>query len=93
MHKTSLGRRIHEKKTATKSQTAQPAPPTLRQRRGFFSDHAEAKLDGVVAYLIRECGGNIRLKGIVHVIASSVSCSTGWYQPKNAIDLGTDSKS
>ena len=48
---------------------------------------AEEPTEGVIARLTRECGGNVHDKGIVNVTASSV---TGFYQPKNAVDLETD---
>ena len=50
-------------------------------------------LDGVIAYLTRECGGNVHDKGIVNVRASSIAYNN--YKdnhPKHAADLGTDSR-
>ena len=44
-------------------------------------------LEGIIAYLTRECGGNVHEKGIVNVTASSVF---GPYDQKNAVDLDTD---
>ena len=46
-------------------------------------------LEGVIAHLTRECGGNVHDKGIVNVAAGSVYDSS--CHPKNAVDLGTDS--
>ena len=43
------------------------------------------KLDGVIAYLTREFGGNVHDKGIVNVTASNVRRD----HPKEAVDLGT----
>ena len=54
------------------------------------------KLNGVIAHLTREFGGNVHDKGIVDVTASSV-IDDGYndddYHPKNAVDLGTLSES
>ena len=49
---------------------------------------APPKLDGIIAHLTRECGGNVHDKGVVNVMASSFNDS---FYPKNAADLGTDS--
>ena len=42
------------------------------------------KLDGIIAHLTRECGGNVHDLGIVNVTASSFQSG---YHPKNAVDL------
>ena len=44
-------------------------------------------LDGIIAHLTREFGGNVHDKGIVNVTASSV---LGSYEPKDAVDLEGD---
>ena len=54
----------------------------------FVYDESK-KLDGVIAYLTSEWGGNVHDKGIVNVTASSVHSDHS--QPKNAVDLTTDS--
>ena len=57
--------------------------------REFVYDESK-KLDGVIAHLARECRGNVHDKGIVNVTASSVCAISS--QPKNAVDLRTDSR-
>ena len=61
----------NEKKTATKSPAApsKPAPPAPGNRREFVYDSAKP-LKGVIAHLTRECGGNVRDKGIVNVLGT-----------------------
>ena len=57
--------------------------PTVRKFR-----YNEAKpLNGVIAHLTRECGGNVHEKGVVEVTASNF-----WFcaDAKYAVDLGTD---
>ena len=80
----------NEKKTATKSPAtpAKPAAPALGKRRHLFYNSSK-KLDGVIAHLTLECGGNVHDNKIVNVTASSVY--SGSYHPKNAVDLGTNS--
>ena len=46
-------------------------------------------LDGIIAHLTREFGGNVHDKNIVKVTASSAP--NNCCPPKNAVDLGTDS--
>ena len=48
-------------------------------------------LNGIIAQLTRECGGNVHKKGVVEVTASSVWPLSSNRQPENAVDLGTDS--
>ena len=62
------------------------AASLVKQGREFGYVHPG--LDGIVAHLTRECGGNVHDKGIVSVTASSVST----FPPKNAVDLGTGSE-
>ena len=45
-------------------------------------------LNGIIAHLTRECGGNVHEKGFVEVTASSFD---GGEDPKYAVDLGTNS--
>lgn len=47
------------------------------------------KLDGVIAHLTRECGGNAHKKRIVNVTVSSVYDNDSSNQLKNVVDLGT----
>ena len=51
-------------------------------------------LDGVIAYLTRECGGNVHDKGIVNVTASSLNphVNSSEYQLKNVVDMGTNTR-
>ena len=56
----------------------------------LFVYDSSKPLEGVIAHLTRECGGNVHNKGIVNVTASSVN-NDGSHQPKNAAYLGTDS--
>ena len=65
---------------------AEPAPPVLNKRREFVYNESE-KLDGVIAQLTRECGGNVHNKGIVNVTASSVANESN--HPKNATEFET----
>lgn len=51
---------------------------------------ASKPLDGIIAHLTRECGGNVHDKGVVAVTASSVYSND--CEPKNAADLGSDSE-
>ena len=46
-------------------------------------------LDGIIAYLTRECGGNVHEKEIVEVTASSVDSLD--VKPENVVDLTTSS--
>ena len=48
-------------------------------------------LDGIIAHLTRECGGNVHEKGVVKVTASSCLCGIGG-KPANAVDLNSDSE-
>ena len=57
----------------------------LKQTREFAYDNTK-KLDGVVAHLTRECGGNVHDEGIVNVTASSYT-----EYAKNVVDLGANS--
>ena len=46
-------------------------------------------LDGIIAHLSRECGGNVQDHGIVNITASSTNGAA--FDPKNVADLDTDS--
>lgn len=80
-----------EKRVATPSshKRANRSRPTtqMNPKRDIFV--VNPQLDGVIAALTRECGGNVHEKGIVNVTASSVNYD---YEPKHAVDLGTDSE-
>ena len=45
---------------------------------------------GIISHLTRECGGNVHVKGVVEVTASS--CFGEGWEAKNAVELGTDSR-
>ena len=45
--------------------------PLLKQRREFLYDESKP-LEGIIAHLTRECGGDVHRKGIVNITASSV---------------------
>ena len=54
-------------------------------------------LNGIIAGLTRECGGNVHKKGVVNVTASSVRSGRDYdeahgrgSEPENAVDFGTD---
>ena len=59
--------------------------------RAFVDDKAKL-LDGIIAQLTRECGGNVHDKGVVEVTASSYASSDPdkTYEPKNVAELGTE---
>ena len=61
---------------------------TRYQEGRRFGHHKAKPLSGIIAYLTRECGGNVHEKEIIKVTASSVY---GDCHPKNAVDLETDS--
>ena len=64
-------------------------PRKFMWRPGLLMFHAESdNLDGIIAYLTRECRGNVHEYGIVNVTASSYENS---WRPENAVDLNTDS--
>ena len=63
----------------------------LGKRREFVYDSSK-QLDGVIAHLTRECGGNVHDKGIVNVTASSGYENMSDWDPTNAADLGTNSE-
>jgi hypothetical protein len=54
-------------------------------------DEAIGPLDGIIAHLTRECGGNVDEHRLVRVAGSSVCCSDAEFAAKNAVDLGSDS--
>ena len=45
-------------------------------------------LDGIIAHLTRECGGNVHAKGVVKVTASGF---LGDHEPENTVDLKSHS--
>ena len=61
-----------------------PSPPVAGP--GEFVFNFLKPLDGIIAHLTRECGGNVHKNGVVEVTASSGS------QPEDVVDLGSDSE-
>ena len=51
-----------------------------------FVYDSSKQLEGIIAHLTKQCGGNVHDKGIVNATASSVN---GACEPKHAADLGT----
>jgi hypothetical protein len=65
---------------------------------GFWSkdvdvevDEAISPLDGIIAHLTRECGGNVAEHRLVRITRSSVRRDDAEFAAKNAADLGSDS--
>jgi hypothetical protein len=54
-------------------------------------DEAISPLDGIIADLTRECGGNIAEHRLVRIMRSSVRRDNAEFPAKNAADLGSDS--
>ena len=65
-----------------------PRGSTARQSE-FVCDPSKP-LDGIIAHLTRQCGGNVHDKRIVKVTASNFPDNS--VHPKNVVDLGTDSE-
>ena len=63
--------------------------PTGYPRMEFVYDGSKP-LDGIIAHLTRECGGNVHRKGIVEVTGRSVYRLAE--PPEHAVDLSTDSE-
>ena len=58
------------------------------QARSEFVYSGPRKLDGIIAHLTRQCGGNVHHRGVVKVLASSC---WGGLDPANAVDLWSNS--
>ena len=74
--------------------TVQPGdedPRVTNSRGKLFACHSPSAFDGIIAYLTKNCGGNVHDKGAVEITASSVWDNTSTFHPKNAADLGTGS--
>ena len=75
--------------TKAPEQLFQEVPRTVTEEvRSEFVCSKEKPLDGIIAHLTRECGGNVHEKGAIEVIASSVHNS---YKAKSVVDLGSRS--
>ena len=79
------GRLIIENKLKNKNPRVS-TPPGIE-----FPYNSSKPLEGVIAHLTRQYGGNVHDKGIVNVTASSVNGNSSSYLQKHAVDLGTDS--
>ena len=84
----SLGDRIaHVEKEA--SETKRALVDEIQDERLPLLLIPDDPLDGAIAHLTRECGGNVHKKGVVEVTASG--CCWGPHNElKNAVELGTN---
>ena len=73
---------------APQVEAAAPVSKTTTPGRNEFVYNSSKPLDGIIAHLTRECGGNVHKKGIVKVTASS--CDGGYGKPEHAVDLTSD---
>ena len=55
---------------------------------GEFVYDSARPLDGIIAHLTRECGGNVHKKGVVEVTASGFEIITS--RPRNVVDFTSD---
>lgn len=55
-----------------------------------FSCTPTKPLDGIIAYLTKNCGGNVHERGIVNITASGFDGDA--YEPKNVADLSEDTR-
>ena len=69
---------------STEPPKEEPAPDP---RKEFVYDESR-QLDGVIAYLTRQCGGNVHHHEIVNVTASSVYGNNASYNQSNVVDFG-----
>ena len=78
--------RLNETKAL--EQQSQEAPRTVMEevRSEFVCDESKP-LDGIIAHLTRECGGNVHKKGAIEITTSSVYSN---YKTESVVDLGTD---
>ena len=65
-----------------------PQSSATRELRKIEIPYEGQSLNGIIAYLTRQCGGNVHEKGAVTVTASNKG---GDAEPKDIVDLGTDS--
>ena len=78
-----------ETESMTNSRTIRVTPST--KQKGEFVCDASNLLEGIIAHLTRECGGNVHDKGIVNITASSVcqsACRS--FSPRNVVDPNRD---
>ena len=79
-----LGLRARAEDLKKSDEEASRLKEVLIERIDLKSD----PLDGIIAHLTRECGGNVHEKGVVNDTASA--CYGLSYTPDNAADLGSD---
>ena len=61
--------------------------PRQQAGRIFVHDPGDP-LNGIITHLTRECGGNVHMKGVMEVTASSFISG---YEPQNIANIGSDS--
>ena len=67
-------------------------PPRIELGTKFECAYEASKpLDGIIAHLTRECGGNVHDRGVVNVTANKVYDDNSYYHPKGVADLESDS--
>ena len=76
---------LHGRISVVEARVAGAEKMLLAERIDLKSD----PLDGIIAHLTRECGGNVHKERVVNVTASSYSDDI--YKPENAVDLKSDS--
>jgi hypothetical protein len=80
--------RPHRSNSTIPESTKRPpktAPPERQDRQMEFPLNPDHKLDGILAFLTRECGGNVHDQGIVRITSKSVG--QGVSEAKNVADL------
>ena len=83
-------RRVVTPVVPVKTPQTQSVPRHTQAPTAYQLEYTEVgPLNGIIAHLTLECGGNVHEKGAVEVTASSV-CGIG-YEAKNAVELGTNS--
>ena len=79
--------RICERLVLSVPAKGNPRQPKPEKTGEEFVYDASRPLDGIIAHLTRECGGNVHEKGVVNV---SGTFTHSEYEPKQALNLGTD---
>ena len=74
---------------APRAEVVAPTPKPTTPARNEFAYDPSRPLDGIIAHLTRECGGNVHDKGVVTVTSSG--CDNELCHPKNAADFGSNS--
>ena len=76
------------RQSASWAEVEVPASKATTLDRNQFVYDSSKPLDGIIAHLTRECGGNVHKKGVVKVTASS--CDGDYGKPEHAVDLTSD---